>query len=204
MGRGGLEYQQSMGTIVEGIPQHTRYERELDEALAALPEPDPLRICSSPEPRLAVDLGCGIGVYAPMLIRRGYTYIGVDKERFAVNWTHGAFGVCTCLCSVEDFLYEQGKEYERSCQLVIAAHVVEHLAEGPAVFKGIHKILRVGGRAIVVVPDDEDPVNPDHLWFFTQRGLVAAMEACGFVNVQTSVFRRISRESFIYASGYVQ
>jgi hypothetical protein len=48
------------------------------------------------------------------------------------------------------------------------------------------------------VPDDSDPVNPDHLWHFDERTLRGCVEAAGLVVERLVVRKYIERENFLY------
>ena len=55
-----------------------------------------------------------------------------------------------------------------------------------------------GGELWIIVPDDSDPVNPDHLWFFTEATLRSTIEAAGLEVVRMAKRKYIERENFIY------
>ncbi|PSO17472.1 class I SAM-dependent methyltransferase [Bradyrhizobium sp. MOS003] len=77
-----------------------------------------------------------------------------------------------------------------SIDVVVAFHVVEHLADPLASLREIHAALKVGGRAFVEVPDlmqgllSPSYFHPAHLSYFTVPTLSRLAGAAGFRIVQ--------------------
>lgn len=73
-----------------------------------------------------------------------------------------------------------------SIDVVVAFHVLEHLADPLASLKDVHTALKVGGRAFVEVPDlmqgllSASYVHPAHLSYFTVSTLSRLAGAAGF------------------------
>lgn len=191
-GRGGLAYYTELGCIVNGIPQHQKYGTELDEGLRAANASAMIQRCSG---GVALEIGGGLGMYAPWLMHRGYVYYGCEPDAEAANWTRSTFDV-----PVENCTFEKYPADFAWVDLIVAAHVLEHIPDAPAALVKMNKLLPVGGRVIIIVPDDEDPVNPDHLWFFTPATLAGLLKASGFAESRMGVIRRVKQESFIYAT----
>lgn len=76
--------------------------------------------------------------------------------------------------------------------------MIEHLDDAPAAIAGLAGMLTPGGELWIVIPDDSDPCNPDHVWFFAEASLRRAVELAGLVVARMRSFRRIAREEFIY------
>jgi SAM-dependent methyltransferase len=149
------------------------------------------------EPSLALEVGCGPSVYVPMFLSHGYRYLGIDPSRFACEWVSQKYQVGTTIATLEEF--------EPLVPLwptvILAAHVLEHLTDAPAGAVKLFHLLRSGGTAFIIVPHGEDdPWNPDHLWFFTPESLTNVLERIGFVNVRTTVRKRVPHERFIYCA----
>lgn len=82
--------------------------------------------------------------------------------------------------------------------LLLAAHVLEHLRDAPAAVDLCAGWLLPGGELWIIVPDDTDPVNPEHEWVFTPASLRRCVEDAGLTVERIEVRRRIERERFIY------
>lgn len=163
----------------------SRHVEEMQDALGDFPAPTTHVGC--------LEIGCGCSPYAGALKEAGWRYIGLDPSRWAAEWTAKRYGVITCTEP-----WEWWSAYP-SCGLVLAAHVLEHLADAPAGLQKMYDVLMPGGELWLLVPDDSDPVNPDHLFFFTADTLQCCLEKVGFQIQRIAVRKIVERENFIYA-----
>ena len=183
-----IEYFKELGCFDEqGIPQNQRLINELLDPLLEMQEPLP----HTALPVRVLEIGCGLGAYIPLF--RRCSYIGVEKSRFACQWVENCFDAIVSNCMFED--YELS--YERF-GLILAAHVFEHMKDAPYQLQRCFAALELGGKIIIIVPDDTDPTNPDHRWFFTVPTLHALLEKIGFVNIKSTMRKRVPQENFIY------
>lgn len=179
----GEAYYRSNGALDRDAP--ARYSAELTEALGAVPSPR--------WPHLeALEIGCGASPYAMALQRAGWSYRGLDTSAWARRWLKARYGVCTVAADFE--------AWEPDCQpgLILAAHVFEHMVDAPAAIRKCAEILAPGGEMWLIVPNDDDPLNPDHLWTFDEQSLRTVVTAAGLRAVTLSTFQRIERERFLY------
>jgi 2-polyprenyl-6-hydroxyphenyl methylase/3-demethylubiquinone-9 3-methyltransferase len=162
-----------------------------------------------PRGACVVDVGCGDGMLARVL-GDGVRVIGVDFVDAAVRVAR-ARGVRAVLADLNhaDLPFRDG-----TIDVVTALDVVEHVIDPIAFVRGLHRILKAGGLAIVTTPNarfvrhvadlvlrgrsartSSDPEGYDggHLHYFTFRDLRALLEANGFV---------IDRESGIAPRDY--
>jgi hypothetical protein len=177
----GRRYYRDIGSLDREAP--ARYVGELVEALGPLPT----------GPGLAVEVGCGASPYAGAIRDAGWQYVGIDRSRWGCGWTAKRWGVEAEPVAWEDY------EPPRPPGLILCAHAVEHMAEGPFQLGRMAVRLAPGGELWIVVPDDEDPLNPDHLWFPNADALRGRFEAWGLEVLRLASIRRIARESFLYA-----
>lgn len=189
----GSTYYGELSAIVDGIPQCARYLGELSEALGPFPWKDTELVDDS----WALEVGCGASMYMPGLLRAGYRCVGVDENEWAVRWTGSTFAVATYRCPIEA-IWAPSSPLRQSWDLILAAHVLEHLEDSPGAIAKLAGMLEPGGELWIIVPDDSDPVNPDHLWFWTESALQASLEAAGLVVDRLEVRKYIEREDFIY------
>ncbi len=163
---------------------NSRHVEELLEALGPLPTPN-----GSDD---ALEIGCGVSPYVPAIEEAGWFYLGLDSSPWAAGWTGDYWNVLTRAWSFE----ELPRDYRFG--FVLCCHALEHMCDAPAALRKMADVLVSGGHLWILVPDDSDPVNPDHIWFFTESTLRAAVERTGLV-VDRLVSRKIvPREQFIY------
>jgi len=175
-------YYRSLGALDADAPE--RYVGELTEALGEIPV--------APPGGKAMEIGCGASPYVGAIRDAGWRYFGADPSPWAVGWLvdQGVEAACTGLEGVGGFLFPA---------LILAAHSLEHMADAPAAVRKCADLLTPGGELWLIVPDDSDLLNPDHVWFFTPATLRSCLEAAGLAVVRLEVRRRVEKELFIYA-----
>lgn len=142
--------------------------------------------------RAALEIGCGCSPYAGAIRAAGWRYSGIDVSPWAARWTAGRYGVSTWVADWESW------SPPGPCGLILAAHVIEHLIDAPAAFAKIAASLEPKSELWIVIPDDSDLANPDHLWFFNEQSLTRAVSLAGLRVAALAKFRRIERENFLY------
>jgi SAM-dependent methyltransferase len=184
----GRAYYCELGSLIGNTIREDNYLAELLETLGPFPA----------APGLvgeALEIGCGISPYVRAIQAAGYAYTGIDSSAWAVAWMREHREGCFLARDFEDL-----EALEEGCwDLILAAHSLEHMKDAPGAVCKIASLLRPGGEAWIIVPDDSDPVNPDHLWYFTEATLAASIEAAGLVVLKLEARRRIPREVFLYA-----
>jgi len=197
----GLAYYEELGAIKDGIPQSRHYLDELREALGEFygAKRDPASV--------TLEIGCGASMYAAGLINSGFDYIGLDPSPWACAWTSNTFEVPTITGTLDDIATPDSpgneslycKSRGEPIDLILAAHCLEHMDDAPKAIQQCADLLNYDGKFWLIVPDDTDPLNPDHQWFFTPDSLRSCLEAAGLV-VERLVSRRIVKhENFLYA-----
>lgn len=184
-------YYAELGVVdADGRPRETAHVAELVEALGELPPaPDP--------DALALEIGCGASPYVGAIRRAGWGYIGADGSPWAARWmrdTHGAVVYPAVFEELAAVLAPGG------FGLILAAHVLEHLEDAPGAIRRAAGLLAPGGEMWVVVPDDSDLGNPDHLWFHRPETLRACALAAGLEVVREATRRYVAHENFLYLS----
>jgi 2-polyprenyl-3-methyl-5-hydroxy-6-metoxy-1,4-benzoquinol methylase len=104
-------------------------------------------------PRI-LDLGCGRGWLSRALAARGEV-LGTDVTAAAVERARELFpGLRFERADVEGLLASRG---EASFDLVVSSEVLEHVGDGdkPAFLRGVHRLLRPGGHAVLTTPRGE-------------------------------------------------
>jgi len=139
-----------------------------------------------------LDIGCGEGITLEKLCRfypnKDIRGIEIDRERVAICKRHG-------LMVIEGNLLELNTPSE-TIDCCILSEVIEHFQYQDAIFifKEMYRILRKGGRLIVVFPNDfifkvgriatfmfkEAFYNTGHLWQWTPCSMKSKLKNLGF------------------------
>lgn len=181
----GMGYYRDLGCIVNGVPQCAHYLEELREVLGPFPKADASGI--------ALEVGCGCSMYAPGLMAAGYLYHAVEPSEWAAHWTASTFDVPVTVGTLE----ARGEPMQQYA-LVLAAHSIEHMEDAPRAIRDCAEFLLPGGELWVIIPNDDDPLNPDHLFFFTQSSLRRCVESAGLEVITLESRRRVKHEEFLY------
>ena len=177
-----------LGCLRDGIPQNFRYIQELVEPMTDL------GIAIPPgNGGCVLEIGSGTSMYAPLFFKHGYQYEAVEPSSWAAEWTRSTFDVIVHQCTFEDL-----SNAEPRYAAIMAAHSFEHMVDSPAMFARAFDLLLPGGRLYVIVPDDSDPVNPDHYWFYNAGTLRSVLERIGFTDILITMRKRVDHENFIY------
>jgi 2-polyprenyl-3-methyl-5-hydroxy-6-metoxy-1,4-benzoquinol methylase len=147
-----------------------------------------------------MELGAGIGNMTQHLSRgrRSYMATDIDEEHLArmrvrfrgrPNLTIRKVD----LTVVEDFTDLRGK-----ADTVVCLNVVEHVKDDLLALRNIHSALSPGGRAIILVPQDQSVYGTldevlGHFRRYSRAELKSRMEAAGFEVEQVFEFNRVTR-----------
>lgn len=191
-GRGGLAYYEELGCLRNGKAILTNHIREFKEAL------DLMGASSEFEEGKCLEIGAGVGTYIPWVESEGLDYEAIEPDQAAAAFIVSHYGVSAWPHDFESYCLSTDYRFD----LILAAHVLEHLKDSPAAIQLIHDRLNPGGRALLLIPDDTDQTNSDHLWFYSPKTFLGVLQRAGFVDIRMCVRRIISKENFIYASAY--
>jgi SAM-dependent methyltransferase len=183
----GLAYYQSLGSIDDsGKLLDIPYLNQIEDALGPLPEG---------HAGDALEIGGGASPYLRALLNRGYKCTMVEADAWACEWTRTRYP----LVDVLNQRFPVGG-WQRSFDLIICAHSLEHMGDAGDALLEIHKLLKPNGKLWIVVPNDEDLTNPDHFWFFNPSSLAGILDRTGFTIDRLAVRQIVKHEKFIYVS----
>lgn len=186
----GPDYYAELGTIVDGKPANSAHRAEFEECFGILPTPPP------ESSHLAVELGCGASPYVNMIRDSGWQYLGLDSSTWACQWMNTTYGDGTAITTDLDRF---GALHFESAEMALCAHALEHVKNPKAVLQTICRLLKPLGVLYLIIPDgDDDPVNPDHLWFFNRASLRKIFANVGLTIEEMQVRQRVPHEKFIY------
>ncbi len=101
----------------------------------------------APHARTLLDVGCSAGYVLEAARSEGLTPTGLDLSQYAVN-----------LCQERGYAAVRGSLSEMplpdaSFDIVTLKHTLEHVEDPLAALREVHRVLRPGGVAFIVVPD---------------------------------------------------
>lgn len=128
-----------------------------------------------------IELGCGARKTVPQAI--GIDHAGNGEA--PSNLHDGQKSVADIQADVSKPLPIE----DLSIDTVIARHILEHIVDSVGALKNWAKVLKIGGRMIIAVPNQDIissiPLNPEHVHAFSPESLKSIMELCGFKQIET-------------------
>lgn len=186
VGELGEEYYRENGAMDDD--SIARYTREFEECFGRIEQATDSRC-------FALEIGSGFSPYIPMIKDAGWFYRAIEPSKWAVQAMRNRYTgprVEFSNCTWEEF------ETSPVAGLILSAHSLEHMSNAPKSLAKMSDSLVPGGVLFLIVPNDEDAINPDHYWFFSEETLRHSLESVGLIVESMQSRRRISRESFIY------
>ncbi len=152
-----------------------------------------------------MEIGAGIGNISVLLCRHRELYVAGEINqahlaRLAARLAHRP------QVSVEycDLAKGDGMgDHQDSLDTVLCINVLEHIEDDAAALRNIHSVLRPGGQAVILVPQDMaiygtlDEVL-EHCRRYSQAELRLRMEEAGFRVTQMIEFNRVTRPGWIW------
>lgn len=178
---------------VEGTPGALRYDYTVDVTV----DSTATKILSHvPGGARVLDLGCGPGALARVLVERGAVVTGVEFDAAAAKRAElaGATVVVADLDTTDLTELFAGRVFD----VVIAADVLEHLRDPAATLRQVRELLAPAGYAVVSVPNvahasvrlallagsfpytDTGLLDRTHLHFWTRSSLLELLAGAGF------------------------
>ena len=163
------------------------------------------------EARFAYDLGCGSGILACSLARRGIEVMGVDGApgMLAIARQNAADQRLDRASFVQQRLPIEHAERWRRADAVISSSALEYLPSLPAALRSIHAMLRPGGVLVFSVSNRQSlsrgmvrvvhrlTGRPSYFGllkqFATPASLRADLEVAGFDTLEHAHFARADR-----------
>ncbi len=133
-----------------------------------------------------LDIGCGGGHFLARMRDLGWKVVGVEPDEAAVKVARDHFGLDARCATLETAGFE-----DASFDAVTMHHVIEHMADPIELLRESNRVLKVGGKLVVVTPNMEslgrrwfgkawlhwDP--PRHLLLFSPQSLRRCVEQAG-------------------------
>jgi 2-polyprenyl-3-methyl-5-hydroxy-6-metoxy-1,4-benzoquinol methylase len=138
-----------------------------------------------------LEVGCGNGRFLDRLRRAGWNCVGVDFDQEAAR-TARRLGLDVRVgdLAAQDFA-------DASFDALVMSHVIEHVPDPRAVLAECRRVLRPGGRIVLLTPNVRslghrvagrhwiglDP--PRHLFVYTAAALGRLLDGAGFTAIET-------------------
>lgn len=152
-------------------------------------------------PRRALDIGSGTGELVSALVGAGWEAIGVEPAPEFANIGR-ARGLRIETTAAEDFLDGWASRGERAFGGVSLINVLEHLPDPAALVRSVVALLAPGGRLVVRVPNDFNPLQeaalaalggrpwwiavPDHVNYFDHDSIAGLLTRAGLDVIERS------------------
>ena len=160
-----------------GAPYYADRERWRDRFVESAAAVDALGPVPTP---LVVDVGCGTGPLFPLLRQRGLVPVGVETNADAARQAAARPGGTALQVGAAPRLPFRSAVVGG----IVAQHLIEHLADPDAAVRDWRRVLRPGGRVVILTPNRDHPddalfADPDHRVLFGPSSLSAMLERSG-------------------------
>lgn len=138
-----------------------------------------------------LDIGCGDGRFLHRMKDRGWSVTGLDFDQQAARAAKEKYGIEVKVCRLE----EMGCP-DNSFDAITMNHVIEHVFDPVATLREVCRILKPGGRVVVVTPNADSLglriygpnwrglEAPRHIQIFSPQALETAARNAGLVPAQ--------------------
>ena len=146
--------------------------------------------------RSVVDIGAGIGEFVASAVDAGWSALGLEPSREAVELAEAKGRPVIC-ATLEAYLEGDGRT--ASPGAAVLTNVLEHVLRPAELLRTIHGMLPTGGIVVARVPNDFNPLQerarqalghepwwvaaPDHVNYFDHASMRRVIEAAGFETV---------------------
>lgn len=139
------------------------------------------------KPGRLLEVGCGEGTFLNRLRHRGWDVDGVDFDAKAVKRAEEAYGIRVHMGDLESAAFP-----EACFDAVVMNHVIEHVYDPVALLRECRRILRPGGRLVVVTPNVQSWGHgrfgqfwrglepPRHIHLFSRPSLLRCAQEAGY------------------------
>ena len=145
-------------------------------------------------PGTLLDLGSGDGRFVERMRGAGWDAVGVEPDPVAAAESRRRYGVRILVGTLEDIDLRP-----ESFDAITASHVIEHVDSPVATLASCRRLLKPGGRLVVLTPNADSLVHrsfgvdwrglepPRHLHIFTRRSLGRCAALAGFEASRVSI-----------------
>jgi 2-polyprenyl-3-methyl-5-hydroxy-6-metoxy-1,4-benzoquinol methylase len=164
------------------------------------------RVARRERPGRLLDVGCGLGLFVEVAALGGWDAWGVDPNEHAIKWTREHITEQVSYGTLEDIEGEEGFD------CITMFDVIEHVEDPRAELEHVWRLLRPNGLLVVVTPNAGAVVPrllgarwlemkraPEHLHFFSARGLSRILDGAGFTPIEWHSIGKITTLRIVLA-----
>lgn len=144
-----------------------------------------------------LEIGCACGFLLVAARERGWTAQGVEMSAWASGYARETLGLAVHTGTLEAAALPAGH-----FDAVVLADVIEHLVEPRATLAEIHRVLRPGGRLLLLTPDVGSLMArlagprwwgllDDHYFYFSRATLSRLLDEQGFAVERVRAIGRV-------------
>jgi len=139
-----------------------------------------------------LDVGCGNGDFISRMQRLGWVTEGTEMDSHAAENARKKTGATIHLGKLENLSLPP-----QTFDVITMSHVIEHVHDPISIIRECYKLLKPGGRMVLVTPNPESLghkiftqhwiclLPPSHLQLFTQNALRKCATYAGFEDIET-------------------
>jgi 2-polyprenyl-3-methyl-5-hydroxy-6-metoxy-1,4-benzoquinol methylase len=147
---------------------------------------DTMGLSASERGRL-LDVGCGNGEFLNRMMLLGWDVTGVELDDRAARFARKEYGLDVRTSSLEACEFD-----DRSFDVVVMSHLIEHVYDPIAVLREAWRVLRPGGKVVIVTPNTKSLGHrifmshwrglevPRHIHIFNPQTMVSLCTKAGF------------------------
>jgi SAM-dependent methyltransferase len=144
-----------------------------------------------------LDVGCAVGFLLVAARERGFTVQGVEMSAWASQYAREVHGL-----DVKTGCLEALNLPAASCDAVVMADVIEHLTDPRRTLQAIQRVLRPGGRLLLLTPDVGSiaarlagprwwGLLDDHYFYYSRQTLARFLDREGFAVERVTALGRV-------------
>jgi len=144
-----------------------------------------------------LEIGCACGFLLVAARERGFAAHGVEMSAWASAYARDTYGLEVKTGSLESL-----NAAAASDDVVVMADVIEHLLDPRRTIREIHRVLRPGGRLLLLTPDVGSVMArivgrrwwgllDDHYFYFSRQTLRRFLESEGFAIERVTALGRV-------------
>lgn len=169
--------------IIKNYANPLEYLSETEDTYWGVKEALSLLVKDKKSTRI-LEIGSGLGYLTYSLNKANYHALGLEISQTAVNQAIDNFGdyyICADL-------FEYAKIHAASFDIVILTEVIEHVENPIDFIAAIHKLLKLGGYAIITTPNKSfyfkdiiwsTELPPIHFWWLSEDSMTQLAKNAG-------------------------
>lgn len=113
-----------------------------------------------------LDIGCGVGTISLYIANKGNEVLGTDISEKAIKAAQRSaelLGIKNASFTTTNFL---DTNFQEKFDFVVCIGVLEHITNDALAMEKMYKLLKIGGKLVLLTPLETDPMHKVRLRFF--------------------------------------